>query len=149
MKVILLENIKKLGTTGEQVQVKAGFGRNYLIPNNKALPATPANLKQFESRRAEYESAAAKALADAQQRQQALVDVKVVLQVKAGEAGKLFGAVTTRDIAEAITAAGVAVSKAEVMLLSGPIRTVGPHTIKLRLHPEVEHNIEIDVVAQA
>lgn len=147
MKVILLENISKLGAMGEQVHVKSGYGRNFLIPQCKAVPATPANMKEFEAKRAEYEKLAAESLAAAQQRATKLADMKVQLAVKAGDEGKLYGAVTTRDVAEAISAAGVAVEKREVSLPTS-MRALGEYTVKLRLHAEVISEITVELVAE-
>ena len=147
MKVILLENIAKLGGMGEQVHVKSGYGRNFLIPKRKAIPATPANMKEFEAKRVEYEKLAAESLAAAQQRAAKLADMKVQLAVKAGDEGKLYGAVTTRDVAEAISAAGVAVEKREVSLPAS-MRALGDYTVKLRLHAEVISEIAVELVAE-
>ena len=123
MEVILLENIGKLGKLGDTVHVRPGFGRNYLIPQGKAVPATAANTAAFEARRAELEATAAKALAEAQQRADALAALgRVTITANAGTEGKLFGSIGTRDIAEALTAAGCEVDKAEVRLPEGALR---------------------------
>ena len=149
MDIILLENIGNLGALGDQVTVKAGYGRNFLVPQGKAVPATAENVAKFEARRAELEAAAAAALAAAQKRGEAITGLeRVQIAATAGEEGKLFGSVGTRDIAEAITAAGVEVDKAEVRLPDGVIREVGEYEIMVQLHAEVTANIAIAVVAE-
>jgi len=149
MDIILLENIGNLGALGDQVTVKAGYGRNFLVPQGKAVPATAENVAKFEARRAELEAAAAAALAAAQKRGEAITGLeRVQIPATAGEEGKLFGSVGTRDIAEAITAAGVEVDKAEVRLPDGVIREVGEYEIMVQLHAEVTANIAVAVVAE-
>ncbi len=148
MRVILLESITKVGSMGQEVKVKAGFGRNFLIPQGKAIPATAANLKEFEARRSEFEALAAKGLTEAQQRSQQLAEVQVRILSKAGDEGKLYGAVTARDIADAITAAGVAVSKNEVVMPAGMIRHIGMHPIQVRLHADVAVDLEIEIAVE-
>ncbi|MGB0734045.1 MAG: 50S ribosomal protein L9, partial [Pontibacterium sp.] len=125
MEVILLDKIGKLGGLGDKVKVKAGFGRNYLIPQGKAVPATATNVAEFEARRAELEAAAAEAIAAATARAEQLNEKEVTIASKAGDEGKLFGSIGTRDIADAITAAGVEVAKSEVRLPEGALRNVG------------------------
>lgn len=148
MEVILLEKIGKLGSLGDKVSVKAGFGRNYLIPQGKAVPATGVNIAKFEERRAELEKAAADKLAAAQARAEALNAFAVTIASKAGDEGKLFGSVGTRDIAEAITAAGQEVCKSEVRLPEGALRHVGEFEVALQLHPEVTTNVVVTVVGE-
>lgn len=148
MDVILLEKVGKLGTIGDQVAVKAGFGRNFLLPQGKAIPATKENVAQFEARRAELEAAAADKLAEAEARAAKLAEVSVTIGANAGDEGKLFGSIGTRDIAEAITAAGVEVSKAEVKLPEGAIREVGEFEIDVQVHAEVTQTIKLSVVAE-
>ena len=128
MQVILLDKIVHLGNVGDQVNVKSGFARNFLIPQGKAVMATKANIEHFEARRAELEAAAAASLAAAQARAAQVTALgSVTIASKAGEEGRLFGAITTRDVAEAVTAAGVEIAKSEVRLPNGPIRTLGDH----------------------
>ena len=146
MNVILLEKMHKLGDLGDQVKVKAGYGRNYLIPYGKAVPATKANIEAFEARRAELEKAAAQRLQKAQARAEALQDTNVTIQAKAGEEGKLFGSISVRDIADAITATGTEVEKSEVLLPEGPIRLTGEYEIGLQLHTDVQVAINLNVV---
>ena len=146
MEVILLEKIAKLGELGDKVNVKSGFGRNFLIPYGKAAPATASNLADFEARRAELEAKAAEELAKAETRAAALAEQRIVIPANAGEEGKLFGSIGTRDIAEAITAAGHAVSKSEVRMPLGVIRDVGESPIVLQMHSDVSVEVTIGVV---
>lgn len=149
MQVILLEKLAHLGNIGDQVNVKAGFARNYLTPQGKAVMATAANVEYFESRRAELEAKAAEVLAQAQARAAQLAELaKVTIASKAGDEGRLFGSITTRDVADAVTAAGVQVAKSEVRLSTGPIRTLGEHEVRFQLHPEVFASLIVDVVAE-
>ncbi|MDF1821984.1 MAG: 50S ribosomal protein L9 [Alcanivoracaceae bacterium] len=149
MQVILLEKITNVGELGSVVDVRAGFGRNFLIPHGKALPATKANLAEVEARRAELEKQAAEQLAAAQGRGEKLEGAEITLGAKAGDEGKLFGSVGTRDIAEAIAAqTGVEVEKAEVKLPLGAIRTTGEFEIDLQLHPEVFLTVKLAVVPE-
>lgn len=148
MDVILLEKVGKLGGIGDQVAVKAGFGRNFLLPQGKAIPATPENVKEFEARRAELEAAAAEKLSGAEARAAKLAEVSVTIAANAGDEGKLFGSVGTRDIAEAITKAGVEVSKAEVKLPQGAIRETGEYEIDVQVHAEVTQTVKLSVVAE-
>ncbi|OOH87678.1 50S ribosomal protein L9 [Pasteurellaceae bacterium 15-036681] len=149
MQVILLDKVDQLGTVGDQVTVKAGYARNYLIPQGKAVMATAANIAHFESRRAELEAKAAAALAAAQTRAAELANLAaVVITSKAGDDGRLFGSVGARDIADAVTAAGVAVTKAEVRLSEGALRTTGEHEIRVHLHAEVNATVTLNIVAE-
>lgn len=148
MDVILLEKVGKLGGLGDQVNVKSGYGRNYLIPFGKAVPATKENIASFEARRAELEAVAAAKLAEAEGRATQLQDLKVSIAVNAGEEGKLFGSVGTADVADAITAAGHAVNKSEVRMPEGPIREVGEYEIAISLHSDVDSTVTVIVVAQ-
>ena len=148
MQVILLEKIGKLGDLGDQVNVKSGYGRNFLIPFGKAVPATEDNVATFEARRAELEAAAAEKRATAEARAAKLADVAVSIEANAGEGGKLFGSIGTRDLAEAITAAGVEVSKSEVRMPEGPIREIGSYEIAIQVHSDVIQNVAVTVVAE-
>ena len=149
MEVILLEKNRNLGDLGEKVKVKAGYGRNFLIPQGKAVPATEANIKYFEERRAELEKAAADKLGAAQARADKLTELaSVTVPAKSGDEGKLFGSVGTRDIAEAITAAGVEVTKAEVLMPNGAIRATGDYEIDLQVHSDVTATIKVSVVPE-
>jgi large subunit ribosomal protein L9 len=149
MEVILLENVGSLGSLGDTVTVKPGYGRNFLIPQGKAVPATEDNVAKFETRRAELEAAAAAALSAAEARAQAIEGLaKVSIAATAGEEGKLFGSVGTRDIADAVTAGGVEVDKSEVRLPEGVIRELGEYQIVIQLHGDVSASIAVDVVAE-
>jgi len=149
MNIILLEKVQNLGAMGEQVKVRGGFGRNFLIPQGKAVPATEANVAVFNEKRAELEAKAAEKLAAAQVRAEALKALNVEISGKAGDEGKLFGSIGTRDIADAVTAAGVDLSKDEVSLPEGPLRNVGEFDISLQLHADVTSAISIKVVGEA
>ncbi len=150
MEVLLLEKIRNLGALGERVKVKSGYGRNFLIPKGKAVFATAENIKKFELRRAELEKAEAAVLAQSQAKHQALSALKVItMTAKAGEEGKLFGSIGTRDIAEAITAAGVEVAKSEVLLPTGVLRHVGEYDIEIELHGDVNAMVKVNIVTEA
>lgn len=148
MQVILLERIANLGNLGEVVKVKAGFGRNFLIPQGKAKPATPENIAEVEKRRAELEAQFAAQLAAAQARAEKLNGLSVTIATKAGDEGKLFGSIGTRDIADAVTAAGVEVSKSEVLLPNGVLRNCGEYDIAVRVHSDVEATVKLAIVAE-
>ncbi|PKM31874.1 MAG: 50S ribosomal protein L9 [Gammaproteobacteria bacterium HGW-Gammaproteobacteria-11] len=147
MQVILLEKIANLGSLGDKVNVSAGYARNFLLPFGKATPATAANLEAFEVRRAELERIAAEKKAEAEARAAKLVELSVTIAANAGEEGKLFGSIGTRDIADAVTAAGVAIEKSEVRLPEGPLRNVGEFEVALQLHSDVEASVKLVVVA--
>ncbi len=148
MEVILLEKVKNLGNVGDRVKVRPGYGRNYLIPFHKAVPATPENIARFEAERAELERRAQEQLAEAQRRKEQLEGLTVTITSKAGDEGKLFGSVGVRDIAEAVTEAGVPLAKNEVSLPEGPIRSVGEYEIIVHLHPDVEGTVKVNVVPE-
>ncbi|MFZ2508314.1 MAG: 50S ribosomal protein L9 [Steroidobacteraceae bacterium] len=148
MEIILLQKIANLGDVGDRVRVRAGFGRNYLLPGGKATLATPENIAKFEARRAELETRAAADLEAAQTRARALEGFKLTLTAKAGSEGKLFGSISTTDIAEACSAAGHRIERAEVRLPGGPIRTVGEHVITLHLHSDIDIEVPLTVVAE-
>jgi large subunit ribosomal protein L9 len=150
MEIILLDKVANLGGLGDNVTVKSGYARNFLFPQGKAVPATKANIEKFELRRAELEAKLAETLATSQARAEKIAALaEVTVASKAGDEGKLFGSVGTRDIADAITAAGVAVTKAEVKLPNGTIRETGEFNIALQLHAEVTATIKVVVVAEA
>lgn len=148
MEIILLDKVANLGGLGDQVAVKSGYARNFLFPQGKAVPATQANVKVFEERRAELEAKIAADLAAAEERAAQVNALEaVVISSKAGDEGKLFGSIGTRDIADAITAAGVAVQKSEVLLPNGTLREVGEFDIELHLHADVFATVKLQVVA--
>ncbi|MCY1398381.1 50S ribosomal protein L9 [compost metagenome] len=148
MEVILLEKIAKLGNLGDKLNVKGGYARNYLLPQGKATAATPANVAAFEERRAELEKAAAEKKAVAEARAAQLAELIVTIGANAGDEGKLFGSIGTRDIAEAVSAAGYPLEKAEVRLPNGPLRTVGEYNVEVQLHTDVESTLHVVVVAE-
>lgn len=148
MEVILLEKVANLGALGAKVNVKAGYGRNFLIPQGKAVPATKGNLEAFEARRADLERQEAEILATAQARAVQLSALAVVIAAKSGDEGKLFGSVGTRDIAEAVTTAGIAISKLEVRLPNGALRHTGEYKVALQLHSDVMAEVAITIVAE-
>ena len=146
MDVILLEKVGGLGNLGDKVKVKSGFGRNFLVPYGKAVSATADNVARFEAQRAELEKKAAELAALAQARAEKLAGLKITITANAGDEGKLFGSVGTRDIADAITAAGNEVSKSEVRMPNGVIRTIGDFEIALHLHSDITQTITVSVV---
>lgn len=148
MQVILLQRIVNLGTLGETVNVKAGYGRNYLVPQGKALPATAINIEKFEARRAELEKVEAAELASAQTRADALKDVNVIIRAKSGDEGKLFGSIGTRDISDALTKSGLEVDRAEVKLPEGALRQVGEYNVDIQLHHDVTTSILVTILAE-
>ena len=149
MKIILLDKVTNLGDLGDQVNVRPGYGRNYLIPNGKAVMATPDNKAHFETRRKELEQAAAEALAVAQSRAEKIESVSVEITRKAGDEGKLFGSVGTIDIAEALTAKGIETKKQEIRLPEGQLRNVGEFEVQAQLHADVTATVKVNVVAEA
>lgn len=149
MEVVLLENIGNLGGLGDRVDVKAGFGRNYLIPQGKAVPATEENIAQFEARRAELEAAAASQLSAAESRADSLNALGLItIEANAGEEGKLFGSVGTRDIATAVTAAGCEIDKSEVRLPEGALRELGEYEVAIQVHHDVTAMVAVAVVPE-
>lgn len=149
MNVILLDRIHKLGELGQQVKVKPGYGRNYLIPQGKAVPATKANIAVFEARRAELEKELAVKTAAAKQRAAQLEALQLTIPVLVGEEGKLYGSVGVSEIADAIAAQGVEVSKQEIQLPNGPFREVGEYEVELHLHHgDVIAKVKLAIVTQ-
>ncbi len=149
MDVILLENLGKLGGIGDRAKVKAGYGRNYLVPQGKAVFATEKNLAEFELRRADLEAAAATKLAEATARGAKLAEIgSVTITAIAGDEGKLFGSVGTRELEDAINAAGGDISKSEINLPEGALRHVGEYSIEVQLHTDVTESIAVVVEAE-
>ena len=148
MEVILLEKIRNLGDLGDKVSVANGYGRNYLVPHGKAVYASEANIAAFEARRAELESQAADVLSKAESRATKLKELSVTITAKAGDEGKLFGSIGTRDVADAVTAAGIEVTKAEVRMPTGVIRNIGEYEIELHLHTDVDATVKVVVAAE-
>jgi large subunit ribosomal protein L9 len=151
VELILLERVRNLGSLGERVNVKPGYGRNFLVPQGKAVFATKENTAKFEARRAELEKVAAQGLSAAQVKQEKIAAAGVVvIKTKAGDEGKLFGSIGIRDIAAAITAATeVEVSKSEVHLPSGVLRHTGEYDIEVELHSEVTAIVKINIMSDS
>jgi len=148
MKVILLEKIRNLGALGDTVNVKNGYARNFLIPQGKAVPATPGNLKDFEQRRAELEKAASEKLSDAEKRALSLKDVTITLKRQALDEGRLYGSISVRDIVESLAEKNIAVEKREVNFPQGPIHEVGEFEVEILLHGDVKAVIKVIVEAE-
>ena len=148
MDIILLEKIANLGNLGDKVSVRPGYSRNYLIPQGKAVAATAEKLAEFEQRRAELEQRAAAEMSAAQARSAALGQLSVTIKQKAGEEGRLYGSVGTKDIADAVTAAGVELHKHEVRLPTGPIRHTGDYEIKLQIHSDITATVSLKVIPE-
>ena len=149
MELILLQKVTNLGNLGDKVNVKPGFGRNFLVPQGKAVPATAANLAEFEARRAEYEAKAKDALSAAEARKAKLEGAVVTIHANASTEGKLYGSVGPREIAEALTKAGTEVSKSEVVLGEGAFRHVGEYEVVVHLHADVETPVKVSILAEA
>ncbi|MBC6983006.1 50S ribosomal protein L9 [Caulobacter sp. 17J80-11] len=148
MKVILLERVEKLGAIGDTVSVKDGFARNFLLPRQKALRATSANLKLFEAQRAQIEARNAQNKADAEKSGEKLDGSQYVMIRSAGESGQLYGSVAARDVAEAVKAGGGKVERNQVVL-DVPIKTLGVHAVKVKLHPEVTITVTVNIARSA
>jgi large subunit ribosomal protein L9 len=148
MELILLEKVLNLGDLGEKVNVKPGFGRNYLVPQGKAVPATAENIAQFEARRAELEAAALQRLGGAEARQAAMAGIELEITANASDEGKLYGSIGPREIADAVTALGHALNKSEVIQGEGPIRHTGEHEVLIQLHADVETTIKVNVLPE-
>ncbi len=149
MDVILLQKVKNLGNLGDRVKVKPGYSRNFLIPYGKAVPATAANVADFDKRRAEFEARANETLAAAEARKTRLEGASVTIKANASTEGKLYGSVGPRDIAEAFTAAGLPLEKSEVIMGEGPIRRVGESEVEVHLHADVHTTIKVLIVPEA
>ncbi|ODC02479.1 50S ribosomal protein L9 [Terasakiispira papahanaumokuakeensis] len=148
MQVILLENIAKLGELGDVVNVKNGYGRNFLIPQGKAVRATEESKKAFEARRAELVAQAAERKAAAEARKAKMDEIEVVtIPARAGDEGKLFGSIGPRDLAEALTDNGFEIAKSEIRMPNGPLRAVGEYDITVHFHAEVEGALHVAVIA--
>ena len=147
MNVILLDNVENLGSIGDLVKVKPGYGRNFLMPQGKAALATPANIKAMEAKRAELEKAAAEELGAAQTRAKSFEGVEVVISANAGSEDKLFGSVGPLDICAALEEVQVQAERSEIRMPEGPIQELGEYDIGVHLHPEVNVQIKVRVVA--
>jgi len=149
MELILLQKVVNLGSLGDKVKVKPGYGRNYLVPQGKAVPATPANIAMFEAKRADFEAKAKALNEEAESRRAALEGAVVTLQANASTEGKLYGSVGPRDIADALTAAGLKVNKSEVVMGEGPLRHIGEYEVQIHLHAEVDVTVKVVVEPEA
>ena len=148
MDVILLEKVANLGNLGDRVAVRSGYARNFLLPKGKATLATPANVAKFEIRRAELEKVQRDQLAGAEARKAGFDGFKLTITAKAGSEGKLFGSIGTTDIAEAATAAGQKLSRSEVRMPNGPLRSVGDHVVGVHLHTDVNIDLNVTVLSE-
>ena len=149
MQLILLQKVVNLGNLGDKVDVKPGYGRNYLVPQGKAVPATAANVAEFEAKRAEYEAKAKAVHDEAEGRAAKLEGASVTITANAATEGKLFGSVGPRDIADAFTAAGLPLEKSEVIMGEGALRNVGEYEIVVKLHADVQTTVKVVVQAEA
>jgi large subunit ribosomal protein L9 len=148
MNVILLEKVLNLGKLGDRISVKNGYARNYLLPKGKAVLATPENVAIFEERRAALEKAEAEILANAKIRSEAINNQVITISVKAGDEGKLFGSVGTADIAEAAKKIGIDVARHEIRMPGGAFRNTGSYEVGVHLHPDVDAQLTVNVVAE-
>ena len=146
MQVILLDKIAKLGNLGDSVKVKAGYGRNYLLPKGKAMLATKENLAIIEGQKAELVKKMEESKSKAIKKGELLSELTLSIFARVGEEGKLFGSVGTQDICDAINQQSIEVEKKEILLADGPLRTVGTHQIAIRLHPDVTVELEVSIV---
>ena len=150
MELILLQKVTNLGGLGDKVNVKPGYGRNFLVPQGKAVPATATNVAEFEARRAEYEAKAQAQLGDAEARRTKLEGASVTIYANASTEGKLFGSVGPREIAEALTKQlGVEVNKSEVVMGEGPLRHTGEFEVLVHLHADIDTTVKVVVVPEA
>ncbi len=148
MDIILLQKVANLGQIGDRVKVKSGYARNFLVPTGKATLATAANIAKFGAQRAQLEAKAHQESKSAQERAAGFADFKLELKAKAGTEGKLFGSIGTSDIAEAAVAAGRPITRSEVRMPTGPIRSVGEHQVQLHLHTDVDVTLTVTIVAE-
>ncbi|KTD17142.1 50S ribosomal protein L9 [Legionella jordanis] len=146
MEVILLEKVRNLGNLGDKVNVRDGYGRNYLIPQNKAVFATETNIKRFEERRADLEKKAQQSLAQAEQRAAKLNDITVVISAMASDEGKLYGSVGPNEIKDALQAKSIDISKREIVMSEGPIHSIGDYSVEVYVHSDVVANLKVQVV---
>lgn len=147
MEVILLEKVRNLGNLGDKVMVKPGYGRNYLVPKNKAVFATEENSKRFEARRAELEKKAQQSLAQAEQRAAKFNDTTIVISAQASDEGKLYGSIGANEIRDALVAKALEVSKREIVMPEGALHSVGQYTVEVHVHGDVIANLQVEIVA--
>ena len=145
MEVILLEKIRNLGNLGDKVNVKAGYGRNYLIPQNKAVFATTKNIEVFEQKRAELEKKAQQQLAQAEQRAVKLNDITIEIQAQASDEGKLYGSVGPNEIFNALAERSIEIDKNEVVMPEGSLHQIGEYVVEIHLHTDVVAKLQVTV----
>ena len=146
MEVILLEKVRNLGNLGDKVNVKSGYGRNYLIPQSKAVFATAKSIEQFEQKRAELEKKALQSLSSAEQRAAKFNDTTLVISAMASDEGKLYGSVGINEIKEALTAKSIEVSKREIVMPEGPIHSIGNFTVEVHVHSDVIAQLQLEII---
>ena len=146
MQVILLEKVRNLGNLGDKVNVKSGYGRNFLIPQNKAVFATPKSIELFEQRRAELEKKAQQSLSAAEQRAAKLNDTTLVISAMASDEGKLYGSVGVNEIKDALVAKEIQIIKREIVMPEGPLHSVGNYVVEIHVHSDVIANLQIEIV---
>ena len=147
MHVILLEKVRNLGNLGDKVNVKPGYGRNFLIPQNKAVFATDKNVELFNQRRAELEKKAQVALSTAEQRAAKLNDITVIISAQASDDGKLYGSVGANEVQDALLAKSLDVSKREIVMPDGPLHSIGQYIVEIHVHSDVIANLQVEVIA--
>ncbi|MBA2651577.1 MAG: 50S ribosomal protein L9 [Tatlockia sp.] len=147
MEVILLEKIRNLGNLGDKVDVKSGYGRNFLIPQNKAVFATETNIERFEQRRAELEKKAQQSLSNAEQRAAKLNDTTVVIAAMASDEGKLYGSISANEIADALTEKSIEVSKREIVMPDGPLHSIGDYEVEIHVHSDVIAKLQVQIIS--
>ncbi|WP_133135079.1 50S ribosomal protein L9 [Legionella rowbothamii] len=145
MEVILLEKVRNLGNLGDKVHVKSGYGRNYLIPQNKAVFATATNIDLFEQRRSELEQKAQQSLSAAEQRAAKLNDINLAISAMASDEGKLYGSVGVNEITDALVAKGIEVSKREIVMPEGPLHSIGSFVVEVHVHSDVIANLQVEI----
>lgn len=146
MEVILLEKVRNLGNLGDKVNVKSGYGRNYLIPQNKAVFATEKSIELFEKRRAELEKKAQQALAMAEQRASKINDITLVISAMASDEGKLYGSVGVNEIKDALVEKAIEISKREIVMPEGPLHSIGNYTVEVHVHSDVIANLQLEII---
>lgn len=146
MEVILLEKVRNLGNLGDKVNVKSGYGRNFLIPQNKAVFATTKSIELFEQRRAELEKKAQQAVATAEQRAAKLNDITLVISAMASDEGKLYGSVGVNEIKDALVEKAIEISKREIVMPEGPLHSIGNYVVEVHVHSDVIANLQIEIV---
>lgn len=146
MEVILLEKVRNLGNLGDKVHVKSGYGRNFLIPQNKAVFATAQSIELFEKRRADLEKKAQQSLATAEQRAAKLNDITLVISAMASDEGKLYGSVGVNEIKDALIEKSIEISKREIVMQEGPLHSIGNYTVEIHVHSDVIANLQVEIV---